>query len=863
MVLLEPMRVEIRILGPLVVQVGATEVSLGGSLRRAVLLRLVLSHDTWLDAARLSDAVWGGDESARTANRLQAQITLLRRALGTGALLTEGSSYRLDRDRVVIDSDLFERDVNDARSLLHAGRPHEAVAVSRSALARWRGSALIDIATYEWAMSTIAYLMELKGLAHEVLLESLLATESFADVVVAAEQAVAEQPLRESLWHSMMLALARSGRTAESARAFQRFRTVLREEVGLDPSRELANLDASILAGTYSSTALGAPIGERDQRIAESLPRFATSMIGRQHEVEDISEAVNHGGLVTLVGAGGVGKTRIAVAVASRVRESFPDGVWFVDLAAVTESSGVATATCRAIGLTVNPAHALDHLVRSMSSTKALVILDNCEQVLDGVAQLAEAFGSANHGFCLLTTSREALAVEHEILRPIRPLLVGDVNSGGALDLFLRRASDLGGALDPHDYTVVAEICARLDGLPLAIELAATRVRALGPSDLLEALSERLDSLRSSRKFAKRHRTLRLTVEWSFDLLDRRQQLGFSLLAVFLGGFDVRAAQAILATEGFTAVDTIDLLSELVDKSMIEVESSISGRRFRLLETLRQFAVERLLKHGPEMARDEHAIHYERRVTELLTALRSPSEKEASDAFLVDDGNIRAAFEWSISRDDFETAATIAEIAWEFGYQRMNYEALDWIEAIYDEALHRRIAAMPALAAIRGVSGWVRSGVPDGMAWIDEAYRLAASSRWCPQTVFCRARRNCSTRGTRRVRWWSCKHLPIVPQQQGANTSRRGHCGCGHSLPSGVNHARLSSRRCTPSRCVERMDSRLRSPRPSAPWHWRIRSRIRDVRLNCQPRHVRSLPRRVRRGLLRKANSCSVRCRQV
>ncbi len=214
--------VEICILGPLVVRVGSDEVSIGGSVRRSILLRLALHRNQTLDASRLSEAIWGGERVSGAANRLQAQIALLRRTLGPERVLTDGSSYRLDQAGVAVDAELFEAEVAQGRTLLQAGEAHLAVDVLRSALARWRGPPLIDVAAYDWAAPVIALLTELNGLAHEALLESLLAVGLFGDVVVAAEQAIAEHPLRESLWRSSMLALAQAGRAAESARVFQR-----------------------------------------------------------------------------------------------------------------------------------------------------------------------------------------------------------------------------------------------------------------------------------------------------------------------------------------------------------------------------------------------------------------------------------------------------------------------------------------------------------------------------------------------------------------------------------------------------------------------------------------------------------------
>ena len=309
-------------LGPLSVTVGDREVAISGARRRDVLIRLVLNEGRPLESGRLLEAVWEGDAPAGAANSLQAHVGYLRRQLGGGRLVTVGRAYRLDLDGVTVDSMEFEREVAAARVALEEPRPGEAVELVRSALARWRGPVLVDVVDHSWGQAEIARLTELNGAAQELLLQALLATGQYGEVVVAGELAVAEHPLREELWRSLMLGLARAGRTAEAGRVFRRYRTWLGEELGLEPSVELFALDAAIISGVEAPRSV--PAGGR---ASGRLPRPASTMVGRDDELRRLGEVVGTPGLITLVGPGGVGKTRLALEVAARRRgRVFPTG---------------------------------------------------------------------------------------------------------------------------------------------------------------------------------------------------------------------------------------------------------------------------------------------------------------------------------------------------------------------------------------------------------------------------------------------------------------------------------------------------------------------------------------------------------
>jgi predicted ATPase len=635
-------------------------------------------------------------------------------------LVTEGRAYRLDLDGVTVDSVEFEAEVAAARVALEGTRAIEAVGLLRSALARWRGPVLVDVVDHSWGQAEIARLTELNGGAHELLLHALLATGEYGEVVVAGEQAVAEHPLREGLWRSLMLGLARAGRTAEAGRVFRRYRNWLGEELGLEPSADLFALDAAIISGDEAPR-----VGTATGRVSGRLPRPVTTVVGRDDLVGQLGGVVGEPGLITLVGAGGVGKTTVAVEVARAAAAAFPDGVWFVDLAAVSEPSGVAVAVCQTLGLPVRPGAAMEELQRAVGGLRALIVVDNCEHVLDAATEVVATILDHSSAVTMLATSRQPLQVDGERVSPVPPLPVGTAGSGGAVDLFLHRAADAGEVVDPDAHAVVGAICQRLDGLPLAVELAAARVRALGPDGLLASLSEHLDGLAGRRRATPRHQTLRAAVEWSLDLLSPRQRLGFALLSVFSGGFDLRAAEAVLLVEGFDRAEAADLMVELVDRSMVEPDALGHSRRYRLLETMRHYGTGLLDKHGGDAARRAHAEHYADLAVALTTLYLGPEQGIALEQYELEVANVRTAFHWSLAADEIELAARIAEAAWRFGLQRLDDEPVAWAKAACQPARERGLPAASMLIALGAIETFRRGDLSSGLAQVADAEAVA------------------------------------------------------------------------------------------------------------------------------------------
>jgi predicted ATPase/DNA-binding SARP family transcriptional activator len=712
--------VAVAVLGPLSVNVGGREVVISGARRRDVFIRLVLNGGHPIESAQLLESVWEGDAPAGAANSLQAHVSYLRRQLDHGRLLTVGRTYRLDMDGVTVDAVEFEREVLAAQVALDELRPSDAVALARSALARWRGPVLIDVVDHSWGQAEIGRLTELHGRAHSLLLQALLATGPYGDVVAAGELAIAEHPLREELWRSLMVGLARAGRAAEAGRVFRRYRTWLGEEVGLEPSVDLFALDAAIISGVEASRP--APAGGR---APARLPRPTSALVGRDDELRRLGEAAVGSGLVTLVGPGGVGKTRLALEIAYGA--SVDSDVWFVDLVPVSVPAGVAMAVCQALDLPGRPDDAIDELQRAVAGgLRGLIVVDNCEHVLDAAADVVATILRGSSTVTVLATSRQPLEVEGERVWPIHPLPVGVAGSGGAVDLFLRRAVDAGGTVAPEEHASVGAICQRLDGLPLAVELAAARVRALGADGLLTSLSERLDALSAGRRAPPRHQTLRAAVEWSLALLDPRQRLGFALLSVFAGEFDLRAAETVLLVEGFDAGEVTDLMVELVDRSMVEPVAVGHIRRYRLLETMRHYGSELLDKHGGDTARRAHAEHYAELAMALAALAVGPEQGIALEQYELEAANVRVAFERSVAADDVELAGRLTQHALDLGQDSLDYEAVAWARMLSDVARDRRLPSAITLIGIAASESFLRGDLRSGLAQIAEAEQLAA-----------------------------------------------------------------------------------------------------------------------------------------
>ena len=447
-----------------------------------------------------------------------------------------------------------------------------------------------------------------------------------------------------------------------------------------------------------------------------NLRAATTSFIGRASEVAEVQAAVKAHRLVTLTGVGGVGKTRLALEVAGRLVDEFPDGVWFFGLAAVSDPAAVPDAVAAVLGITQQPGKSVaESVAAALEGRVRLLVFDNCEHVLDAAADLIEAILASSATVKILATSREGLRVADEQLWPVPSLDVLAGVDSPAATLFLQRAAAVapGISLAGAEATAVVEICGRLDGIPLAIELAASRMQSMTVTELRDRLDDRFRLLVGSRRGLERHHTLRHAVGWSHDLLDDTEKTLLARCSVFAGGFDLAAACAVGGCGDDLA--TLDVLDALVRKSLLVADRSSGRTRFSMLETIRQFAEEQLVASGEATeVRTAHARYFAGREPDIMALWDSPRQPEAYDWFAIELPNLRTAFRWAADHGDLDAAAAIATYATLLGYMVENYEPIAWAEELIEPAHavdHPRLAALYVMASLCWMAGRIEAAV--------------------------------------------------------------------------------------------------------------------------------------------------------
>ncbi|WP_405146932.1 winged helix-turn-helix domain-containing protein [Sphaerisporangium sp. NBC_01403] len=648
------------ILGPLDVRSPAGEaLFVGGPRPRALLMMLLLEAGRVVGVERLIDGQYGDAPPAGAANAVQAQVSRLRRNLPAGLIEFHGSGYRLAIDPEDVDAHRFERLARVGRRLLVSGHPMAAAGPLREALALWRGPALADLS---FGRAQAARLEELRLSAAEDLVEAELALPQGTQVA-EVQRLVAAHPLRERFRGQLMRALHAAGRRAEALAVFAETRRLLAEELGADPSPELAEIHLAILRAET-------PVPVPRRGLAAQL----TSFVGREPELARI-DALRDARLITIIGSGGTGKTRLAVEAAARGRRE----VCFADLSPLDSPSAdlssldsppgggdqVPQAVLGALGLreTGFRPHAtsdpVERLVSALAGQELLLVLDNCEHVITAAAVLARRLLGECPGLAVMATSREPLGIAGETLVPLSPLATpppGSLASAApdypAVRLFADRAAAVRPDFEvrPGNVDAVTRICAALDGLPLAIELAAARLRSFTVEEIATRLAEhgrfRLLS-RGDRTAAARHQTLRAVVEWSWDLLTPDERALARRFAVFTGGASLAAVEAVCEGE-----DAAGLLADLVDKSLVETD----GDRYRMLNTIQLFCAERLAEAGErERLRAAHARHFLDLARRADPHLRRAEQLRWLARLSAEHDNLTAALRWSV-RNDAETA---------------------------------------------------------------------------------------------------------------------------------------------------------------------------------------------------------------
>ncbi|WP_433503554.1 BTAD domain-containing putative transcriptional regulator [Pseudonocardia halophobica] len=586
-----------RDLGPLEVDRGGEPVPLGGARLTAALSLLLVHAGRHVSADALTEAMWGAESRPRSPSTLDSHVWRLRKALepqrNRGApsqvLRHEATGYRLLAEPATVDSLRFEQLTSDAADLLAGGRPDEARDRAEQAMALWRGRPYPTVADASWAAAAVARLEEVRGQLRELLAEALLGTGSPQRALLELEPAVAETPLRERLWTLRMLAQHRLGRADEALRTYRQVRELFLEELGLEPGAELRELHRRILAedptlvGPSAPAAAPAPAQEREPEPAPPaheihLPHRPSTLVGRTDELAALTGLVTEVPVLSLVGAAGCGKTRLAVEIAREAAPRIPGGVWFVDLTAAADADDVLSAISSALGYapeeTERPREALAGFLRARPM---LLLLDNCEHVLDPVADLVDEWFLAPAELTVLATSREPLEVDGERVHLLGPLPLPDddreVTDSPAVALLLDRLAAAGA--DPDDMgllTHAVRIAAAVDGVPLALELAAARARAFSLEEIAHQVTADPSSLARVGRGSDHHRTVRAAIEQSYALLPPDEAAVHRGVAVLPGPFTVAAARAVTGEDGADGAhiaDTADTVARLVHRSLL------------------------------------------------------------------------------------------------------------------------------------------------------------------------------------------------------------------------------------------------------------------------------------------------------
>ncbi|MBA9002887.1 ATP-binding protein [Thermomonospora cellulosilytica] len=641
------------------------QVAVGGPRVRALLALLLLDPGRVVPVERLIDGLYGQDPPAGAANALQSQVSRLRRGLRGGLVEFHPAGYRLAVDPDDVDVHRFGRLAREGRRALDAADHARAARLLREALGLWRGPALADVADAPFAAAQIARLEELRASAAEDLAEAELGLGRHRDAVGDLQHLVERHPLRERARALLMRALSGSGRQAEALAVYEDARRTLAEELGADPSPELAAVHLAILQGEAAGTPAAAT--------APRLPARLTSFVGRAEELRRVGDLLSTGRLLTLTGPGGAGKTRLALEAGALE----PGEVCFVDLAPLGDGAEVAGALLGALGLRESgllptpgeaPADPVDRLITALADRPMLLILDNCEHVIDDAARLVHRLLGACPRLRVLATSREALGITGEALWPLPPLPVPPPGTPPeraleypAVRLFADRAAAVrpGFIVDSGNVDLVLRICRGLDGLPLAIELAAARLRSLAPEEIAARLDDRFRLLsRGDRTAAPRHQTLRAVVGWSWELLDGREQMLARRLTVFAGGATARTAAQVCR---MPADEVDELLAGLVDKSLVYRD----GDRYRMLVTIRAFCAERLDEAGEgEEFRLAHARHYHELARTADPHLRRAEQLDWLARLAAEHDDLHAALRRAIRLDPVLALRLVAALSW-------------------------------------------------------------------------------------------------------------------------------------------------------------------------------------------------------
>ncbi|KAB8195488.1 AfsR/SARP family transcriptional regulator [Nonomuraea phyllanthi] len=694
-------RLRITLLGAFQVSRGDAVLPVPGARLQSLLVRLALAGGRAVEPDALVDAIWAKEPPSGPAPALQTLVSRLRRALtppgaarGVVAQVTGG--YRLVVDAADVDALRFEQLTAAGQERLRAGDPEAAGAALAEAMALWGDHPGAEPAMIAAAAPAVA--TRLAHLSIEAVADLAEAELSLGRAEAAAARltgVLAEQAVHERAAALLMDALAAQGRQAEALAVYEGVRQTVADVLGADPGTALRERHLRLLRPGHPVLAPpdSSPIPPAN------LPAPLTGFIGRDDDLARIGALLATGRLVTVLGPGGAGKTRLALEAARRHRHEYRDGTWLIDLASVTEPAKVATAVLAGIGLRGGAmldarrrraeGDELDVLVGEFGGRESLLLVDNCEHLIDAVAHLVAALLPRCPGLRVLATSREPLAVDGEALVPLAPLAlpglddsVEQARRAASVRLFTERAAAVLPGFDVDDTTLpeVRRVVRSLDGMPLALELAAARLRTLSLPDLANGLSDRFRLLTTgSRTAPPRHRTLRGVIAWSWDLLSEHERTVAERISILPGGVTPASATAVCAGTTVPAADIPDLLAVLVDRSLLQLAPGTG--RYRMLETIREYGADRLTRTGNlGMARDLAAAHFTELMARQDPRLRGPGQSTAMDIIGSEYDNALAALRHLCATHDSTGAITLAlTLTWYWQMSGRHTDAASWL----------------------------------------------------------------------------------------------------------------------------------------------------------------------------------------
>ncbi|MBB5833618.1 BTAD domain-containing putative transcriptional regulator [Kribbella italica] len=708
---------QIGMLGPFEVRIGDGAVAdVPGARLRGLLIALALRPGQVVPKATLVDWIWGENPPAEAANALQRLVSRLRKALPEGVVEGHPEGYRLVVEPDAVDAVRFERLVSQAR---------QDPGLLGEALGLWRGAAMQDIGLQD-STAYDAAVTRLDGLRLSAL-EDRYDAQSGAELVPELTDLVAAHPVRERLVAALMRALAAAGRNADALQVFERTRQALADELGVDPSPELSAVHVALLRGE---------MGRKPEERKTNLRAELTSFVGKESDLAKVRELVAGHRLTTLVGPGGAGKTRLAAETARTLIDGVPDGVWMVELAPISADSDVAQATLAAVGLRdgllgdptdLDPT---DRFVNAFRDREALLILDNCEHVIESAAAFAHRVLGECPKLRIIATSRESLGITGEALWRVLPLTLpsttadtDEIEASAAVRLLRDRAGAVGKELT--DVQTMARVCRALDGMPLAIELAAARLRTMS----LDQLADRLDDIfrlltGGSRTALPRQRTLRAVIDWSWELLSDAERAVLRRLSVFSGGASLEAAERVCAGDTVESWQVLELLTALTEKSLIVAD----GDKYRLLGTIREYGVQRLAEAGEATtARHAHLAYFTELAETAEPYFRRAEQLEWLATLAADHDNLSAAMRGAIAAGEAQSAMRLAAAAglyWWLSGNKAEGNELVMAATRTPGEVTDEVRAMVYVIVVT----FLNSGPGDehhAEEWIHEAYRIS------------------------------------------------------------------------------------------------------------------------------------------